>query len=137
MFAVPKDTQLLIFTIPFSGGIDVAQIKSLEHQLSEITGIPCVIFDGYVDPEDEEYGDFEIRWQEDPPSPEPPEKEVQQTDIVFAEETCDKRDNCDDGLDQRQLRLLRRQRILQIGLLALNLIAPFFLGLLAAYFLEL
>ena len=27
--------------------------------------------------------------------------------------------------------------ILQIGLLALNLIAPFFLGLLAAYFLEL
>lgn len=62
MFTVPKDTQLLIFTIPFSGGIDVAQIKSLEHQLSEKTGIPCVIFDRYVDPEDEEYGDFEIRW---------------------------------------------------------------------------
>ena len=75
MFAVPKDTQLLIFTIPFSSELDISQITSLENQLSEKTGIPCVIFDRYVDPQDAEYGDFEIRWQEDAPSPEPPAKE--------------------------------------------------------------
>lgn len=137
MFAVPKDTQLLIFTIPFSSEVDGLKIRDLERQFSERIGIPCVILERYIDVRDEEFGDFEIRRQSDPPSPEPPEQKLQQADIVLADQTGDKRDARDDGLDQHQFCLLRRQRILQISLLALNLIAPFFLGLVAAYIFKL
>lgn len=45
MFAVPKDTKLLAFTINFADTITPERIAGLEARLTQKTGIPCVVLD--------------------------------------------------------------------------------------------
>ena len=137
MFAVPKDTQLLVFILPFADEHS-AEIgpEILEAELTKRTGIPCVVLDRYVHPEEEAWGDFEIARRKKS-SAEQSCQEPQQADIMLNDETGDERNKGDDRLDQRKSSLLPRKANLSFGLLALNLIAPFLLGLLVSFLLNL
>lgn len=136
MFAVPKDTQLLVFILPFAVEHS-AEIgpEILEAELTKRTGIPCVVLNRYVRLE-EAWGDFEFARRKKS-SAEQSCQEPQQADIMLHDETGDERNKGDDRLDQREPGLLPRKANLSFGLLALSLIAPFFLGLLVAFLLNL
>ena len=69
---------LLLLSSMVTGPFGLDTISITASMLTCVCGVFGAIFAyrSWDDPEDEEYGDFEIRWQEDPPSPEPPEKEV-------------------------------------------------------------
>lgn len=47
MFAVPKDTQLLIFNLPLHDPSDEIKenVKLFEKAMTERTGIPCIVYD--------------------------------------------------------------------------------------------
>jgi len=47
MFAVPKDTQLLIFNLPLQDPSDEIKenVKLFEKVMTERTGIPCIVYD--------------------------------------------------------------------------------------------
>lgn len=137
MFAVPKDTQLLVFILPFEDEHS-AEIgpEILEAELTKRTGIPCVVLDRYVHPEQEACGDFEFARRKKS-SAEQSCQEPQQADVMLHDETDNERNKGDDRLDQRKSSLLPRKANLSFGLLALNLIAPFFLGLLVSFLLKL
>lgn len=137
MFAIPKDTQLLVFILPFADEHS-AEIgpEILEAELTKRTGIPCVVLDRYVRLEEEAWGDFEFARRKKS-SAEQSCQEPQQADIMLHDETGDERNKGDDRLDQREPGLLPRKANLSFGLLALSLIAPFFLGLLVAFLLNL
>ena len=137
MFAVPKDTQLLVFFLPFADEHTAEiGIEILEAKLTKRTGIPCVVIDRYVHPEEEAWGDLEIA-REKKSSAEQSSQETQQADIMLRDETSDERNKGDHRLDQRKPGLLPRKPNLSFGLLVLNLIAPFLLGLLVSFLLNL
>lgn len=137
MFAVPKDTQLLVFSIPFIDSPEAEiGLKILEAKLTKRTGIPCVIINRYVTPEEEAWGDLEIA-RKKKSSAEQSSQETQQADIMLHDETSDERNKGDHRLDQRKPGLLSRKPNLSFGLLVLNLIAPFLLGLLVSFLLKL
>lgn len=59
MFAVPKDTQMLIFHFPIDGGLCKEQINKIEAELTERTGLPCIVYDDVIYGSDE---DFKVRY---------------------------------------------------------------------------
>lgn len=137
MFAVPKDTQLLVFILPFADD-HAAEIctQILEAELTKRTGIPCVVINRYVSPEEEAWGDLEIA-RKKKSSVEQSSQETKQADIMLHDETGDERNKSDNRLDQRKPGLLSRKPNLSFGLLVMNLIAPFLLGLLVSFLLKL
>lgn len=93
MFLVPKDTQLLVFTINFADTITPEKIAGLEARLTQKTGIPCVVLDQNLR-HGEDGVDFHI-CNEDP-SLEQTQNESDEPRPVFdkqPEQECDDGDN--------------------------------------------
>lgn len=127
MYAVPKDTQLLIFSLP----IDASTVrlremmKKLEADLTKQTGIPSIVLDAVIYPDDR--GDFDVR------SLKEPEKPIEHTGVVFGEKTEDEGSKAYGDLNDCGLvGTLRNLGLLSLKFHAFNFLS-FFLGLLVCY----
>jgi len=98
MFAVPKDTQLLIFFVP---DLTTGQsgVKKLEERLTEKTGIPCIVLPKWVWDRDPK-SDFELKSA----SPKEPKEPIDHPDLVLHQEADDKGRDGDDRLDDRDMK---------------------------------
>ena len=97
MFAVPKDTQLLIFTYPYEAVISQEGIKTLEAELTRKVGIPCIVLQKWFwshDFEDVDFGVETVLFKE-------PKEPVCQPDPMLNKKPDDERGNRDDHLGHR------------------------------------
>lgn len=94
MFIVPKDTELLIFNLPYdlSYPEGKAGMKRLEQELTKRTGVKCVVVDDLLNLGE---SDFEVRWK----SADESRKEVDEPGVMLNEESKDKREQRNDSLD--------------------------------------
>lgn len=77
MFIVPKDTELLIFNLPYdlSYPEGKAGMKRLEQELTKRTGVKCVVVDDLLNLGE---SDFEVRWR----SADEPRKEANKPGVI-------------------------------------------------------
>lgn len=132
MFIVPKDTELLIFNLPYDLSYPEGQtcMKKLEQELTKRTGVRCVVVDDLLNLGE---SDFEVRWK----SAGEPRKEVDEPSVMLNEESKDKREQRNDDLDNGgSIRFFRNTCLFSLKLQAFLLLC-FFLGLLIGHLLGL
>lgn len=132
MFIVPKDTELLIFNLPYdlSDPEGKAGMKMLEQELTKRTGVKCVVVDDLLNLG---ASDFEVRWK----SADEPRKEADEPSVVLNEESQDKRKQRNDNLDNGgPIRFFRNTCLFPLKLQTFLLLC-FFLGMLISHLLGL
>lgn len=133
MFAVPKDTKLLIFTLPLDFSGDPKKMEPFEHMLTQRTGIPCVVLEGTYSGKFLGGCDFEIRWDLPKEAKEPVEK----SGIVLDKKPKDECAQGDSSLHDRDpVHTFRGMGLSSLKFQILPFLT-FFLGLLSAHFLKL
>lgn len=132
MFAVPKDTQTLIFTISFADYVTKDKIEMLENGLTKKIGIPCIVLDrNFRALETDE--DFHVECNVLPKQGQEP---ASQPGPVLDQKPGEEGDGSNDCLNNRGLiSLFRDSKLFLLGLLLCG-IAFFVFGVLCSYLLR-
>lgn len=128
MFIVPKDTELLIFNLPYdlSYPEGKAGMKRLEQELTKRTGVKCVVVDDLLNLGE---SDFEVRWR----SADEPRKEANKPGVMLDEESKTKRKQRNNNLDNGgPIGFFRNTCLFPLKLQTFLLLC-FFLGLLVGH----
>lgn len=126
MYAVPSDTQLLVFFVPLSTSITREEMDQMEIALTEKTGIPCIVLQKWVRDVELETGDFDVRYL----SAETRQNAPDQSNAMFSQKSKNK---CTQGENQLPKRdsvgLLRNVILFHLNRLSF-LVLGVFLGVL-------